>query len=66
MSNADHLLTEAEVADAIGKSVSSLRLWRRQHKGPAFYRIGATPKYHRDDVVLWMQATRVTPGDKIA
>jgi hypothetical protein len=66
MNNDDLLLTESEVAAFIGKSVQSLRLWRRQAKGPVFYKIGRTPKYHREDLALWMRANRIAPGGKPA
>lgn len=64
MTNDDLLLTESEVASFIGKSVQSLRLWRRQSKGPAFFKIGRTPKYHREDLAVWMHANRIAPGGK--
>lgn len=66
MNNDNLLLTESEVADFIGKSVQSLRLWRRQGHGPVFYKIGRTPKYRREDLAAWMAANRVQPGGSIA
>lgn len=56
------MFSESEAAAFVSKSVSTLRLFRRQGKGPAFFKIGRTPRYSQDDLVAWMHANRVAPG----
>lgn len=36
------LLKEVEVADLLGLNPSTLRTWRREHRGPAFIRLSPT------------------------
>ncbi|MEH2626085.1 putative site-specific integrase-resolvase [Bradyrhizobium sp. AZCC 1719] len=57
-----NLLTEAEVADFLGKSVITLARWRREGYGPAYVRIGRSPRYRREDLALFMQANSIVPG----
>lgn len=57
-----NLLTETEVADFLGKSVVTLARWRREGYGPAYVRIGRSPRYRREDLTFFMQANCVAPG----
>ncbi|MBT1516171.1 helix-turn-helix domain-containing protein [Bradyrhizobium sp. SRL28] len=57
-----NLLTEAEVSDFLGKSVITLARWRREGYGPAYVRIGRSPRYRREDLALFMQANCIAPG----
>jgi hypothetical protein len=57
-----NLLTEAEVADFLGKSVITLARWRREGYGPAYIRIGRSPRYRREDLAFFMQANCIALG----
>lgn len=58
-----YLAEEAFVARFLGKSIETLRRWRRLRTGPAWVRVGRTPMYRREDVAAWMLANRVeTPA----
>jgi hypothetical protein len=59
-----NLLDEDFVSRFIGKSLVTLRRYRREGTGPAFVRIGRTVFYHRADVGAWMNANRVGPGGR--
>lgn len=53
------LWTSAETARRIGWSEVWLREQRAKGKGPAFFRVGKTVRYRREDVVAWIEACRV-------
>ncbi|MHC2514601.1 MULTISPECIES: helix-turn-helix transcriptional regulator [Bradyrhizobium] len=61
-----NLLTETEVADFLGKSVVTLARWRREGYGPAYVRIGRSPRYRREDLAFFMQANCTAPGGATA
>lgn len=60
-----NLLTESEVADFLGKSIITMARWRREGCGPAFVRVGRSPRYRREDLSAFMQANRIAPGGAI-
>jgi hypothetical protein len=55
------LLTEEAVGNLIGRSPKTLKRWRRENEGPAWVRIGKTPRYDARDVAAWMIRNRVQP-----
>jgi hypothetical protein len=62
----DILLTEAEVADFLGKSIITLGRWRRQGYGPKAVRVGRSPRYTRQSLAKFMNANGIRPGGKSA
>lgn len=55
-----HLVTESELALALGVSPNTLREWRRQEKGPDYAKIGKSVVYLVPDVEIWL-STLVVP-----
>lgn len=41
-----------------GKSVRTLQRWRRDGYGPAYFKIGSTIFYRRDDIVTFEETQR--------
>lgn len=60
------LLTEAEVAYFLGKSTITLARWRRDGYGPAYVRVGRSPRYSRESLAAFMQANSILPGGRTA
>jgi len=54
-------LDEAAAAAEVGKTIRTLRDWRRRGVGPPFTRFGRTVKYRRDSLVAYFTAQEVTP-----
>lgn len=61
-----NLLTEADVAAFLGKSIITLARWRREGYGPAFVRVGRSPRYTREALSSFMQANSILPGGRAA
>lgn len=57
------LMTDHGVAALIGKSTKTLARWRRDGEGPSWIRVGKTPQYQMQDVMIWMLRNRVDPHD---
>jgi len=49
-------LSEKELAAEIGRSIVTLRLWRRKGYGPPFTRIKRTAYYKIENVRRWIDA----------
>lgn len=47
-------LTNFDLARKFDVSISTVRGWRRDDRGPRGVRIGGRVKYHRDDVAAWI------------
>lgn len=62
----DLLLTEADVAYLLGKSVITLARWRREGYGPEYVRVGRSPRYTREALASFMAANRIMPGGRAA
>lgn len=60
----DFLLTEAEVADFLGKSTITLARWRREGYGPKALRVGRSPRYTRESLGEFMNANGIRPGGR--
>ncbi|MBB1089800.1 helix-turn-helix domain-containing protein [Rhodopseudomonas palustris] len=58
----DELLDEDFIATVTKRSKSTLADWRRKGTGPAYVRIGRTPRYPREDFGRWLQANHVSPA----
>jgi len=52
----DGYLNESELAAQIGRSIVTLRLWRRKGDGPPFTRIKRTAYYSVENVRRWIDA----------
>ena len=52
----DGYLNESELAAEIGRSIVTLRLWRRKGDGPPFLRIKRTAYYKIESVRRWIDA----------
>jgi len=50
------LLTEAQLADELGRSVRTIQRWRAQRVGPPFIRLGREIRYRPDAVRDWLLA----------
>jgi hypothetical protein len=54
-------LTEQETAAEIGKSVRTLRVWRRRRIGPPYALFGRTVKYRTLALVEHFRAAEIQP-----
>ncbi len=50
------IMDERQLAAYINISVATVRRWRLFRKGPKFMKIGASVRYRRDDVQLWLES----------
>lgn len=57
-------LTEEQCAKMLGRSVRTLRTYRRQGTGPAFTRIGSQVRYRVEAIREWLIANEVKPKQK--
>jgi hypothetical protein len=48
------LLNERDVARITGLSIATVRRWRLVGQGPGYLKIGASVRYHPDDVRVWL------------
>lgn len=56
------LLTEAELAQRLGKSLMTMRRWRARRQGPAYIRMGGQQIYYRREAVeQWLAALEQVP-----
>jgi len=54
-------LSSYQVADLLGLSPWALTVWRRNHKGPEFFRLGRnTIRYPRRELEAWLALLRPT------
>jgi predicted DNA-binding transcriptional regulator AlpA len=58
---ADYMAPE-ELARFSGLSLSTLKKYRVERRGPAFLRIGRRVTYARQDVVAWLESCRKEAG----
>ena len=57
---AEPLLDSKETAALLGCTESALALWRKQHRGPSYIRVGQRlVRYRQQDVVNWLEVQRV-------
>ena len=53
------LLFDVEVATLTGASISSVRKWRLQGRGPRFIRLGGAVRYRESDVLEYVESGRL-------
>ena len=58
----ERLLSEAEVAEVLGKPPRTLRQWRYLGSGPKYLKVGATVRYRARDVEAWLRAQEQEPA----
>jgi excisionase family DNA binding protein len=59
---AAELLTQQQLADELQVSVRTLERWRQEGTGPAFIRVGRSPRYRRSDIDAWLERQRRSEG----
>jgi hypothetical protein len=57
-------LTEWQVEEMVGIPVSTLRKMRSQRVGIPYVSLPRCIRYSREDVIDWMNAHKIQPGDK--
>jgi predicted DNA-binding transcriptional regulator AlpA len=57
----ERLLSEAEVAEVLGKPPRTLRQWRYLGAGPRYLKVGATVRYRKADLEAWLRAQEQEP-----
>jgi len=62
----DALFDEKQAAQMLACSVAALRKWRLLGKGPAYVKIGRLVRYRHADLMAYLDANRVQPGQKEA
>lgn len=56
------LMSEAQVAEILGKPPRTLRQWRYLGIGPTYLKVGATVRYRARDVEAWLEAQSQEPA----
>ena len=54
-------IDEREVSEIIAVAVQTLRNWRFQSTGPAYFKIGRSVRYRLSDIIAFMELRRVHP-----
>jgi len=52
------LVTEDEAASLLRVSLTSVRRWRREGRGPVYRKIGRSVRYRREDLADFIAASR--------
>ena len=52
------LVTEGEAASLLRVSLTSVRRWRREGRGPVYRKIGRSVRYRREDLVDFIAGSR--------
>jgi predicted DNA-binding transcriptional regulator AlpA len=52
------LIRDHEVARMFDVSVSAVRLWRQQKRGPRFIKLGRCVRYYRGDVLKFLRLAK--------
>ena len=55
------LLSPRDAAAYLGYQPITLRVWRREGRGPAYLKQARSIRYHVRDLDAWLQAHRVEP-----
>jgi excisionase family DNA binding protein len=58
MGNNDCLVTEGEAASLLRVSLTSIRRWRREGRGPVYRKIHRSVRYRREDLADFIAASR--------
>jgi excisionase family DNA binding protein len=54
----EELLTQRQLAEELQVSLRTLERWRQEGTGPAFIRVGRSPRYRRSDIDAWLDRQR--------
>jgi excisionase family DNA binding protein len=54
------MITEGEAASLLRVSLTSLRRWRREGRGPVYRKLGRTVRYRADDLSDFVALARRT------
>jgi excisionase family DNA binding protein len=60
---AEELLTQQQLADELQVSLRTLERWRQDGTGPAYIRVGRSPRYRRSDIDAWLEQQRRTKSE---
>lgn len=60
------LLTDVDVSDMTGFSITTLQQWRHRKMGPPYLKLGGAVRYRREDIELWLERSRVDNGGEAA
>jgi excisionase family DNA binding protein len=54
----ESLVTEGEAARLLRVSLTSVRRWRREGRGPVYRKLGRSVRYRRDDLADFITSAR--------
>ena len=54
----ESLVTEGEAANLLRVSLTSVRRWRREGRGPVYRKLGRSVRYRRDDLADFVASAR--------
>ena len=57
-------LTLRQASEYLGISQAALRTWKRNGKGPAFFRAGKLLRFRKCDLDAWIEEQLVDPKQK--
>jgi predicted DNA-binding transcriptional regulator AlpA len=57
-------LTEREVSQITNLALPTLRNYRQQGRGPAYFKAGRAVRYRVEDVIGYMEKNRVEPTNR--
>ena len=58
MTNSECLVTEGEAASLLRVSLTSVRRWRREGRGPVYRKLGRSVRYRPGDLADFIAASR--------
>ena len=58
MTNNESLVTEGEAASLLRVSLTSVRRWRREGRGPVYRKMGRSVRYRQDDLADFIASAR--------
>jgi excisionase family DNA binding protein len=58
MTNNESLVTEGEAASLLRVSLTSVRRWRREGRGPVYRKLGRSVRYRPDDLADFIASAR--------
>jgi excisionase family DNA binding protein len=58
MTNNEYLVTEDEAASLLRVSLTSVRRWRREGRGPVYRKMGRSVRYRPDDLADFIASAR--------
>ena len=55
-------ISESEAARVLGVSAACMRRWRREKRGPRYFRAGRLVRYFHADIERWAAANSTDPA----